>query len=129
MTQLTEPTRESLTELVHDFYRDVRSDALLGPIFNGAIHDWDDHLARLVEFWCTVVINSRSFRGDVFGKHMALDGVTPEHFTAWINLWITHTERIFVPEVAQELQNMALGIARNLFRGFFGQYPEFVRAA
>ena len=29
----SEPTLDSLTELVHSFYADVRADPLLGPVF------------------------------------------------------------------------------------------------
>lgn len=121
MTLLDAATREGLTDLVHGFYADVRADARLGPLFDRAIGDhWDAHLARMVEFWSTVTLGTRSFKGDVFGKHMAVDGVQPEHFDIWLRLWSQHTERVFAPEVARELQNLAGGVARNLFRGYFG---------
>lgn len=118
------PSTESLTALVHSFYADVRADALLGPVFEAALHDrWEPHLARMVDFWSTVALGSKSFRGNVFGKHMALDGVTPAHFANWVRLWGQHTDRLFEPHVARELQITAHGIARNLFQGYFGTYP------
>ncbi|WP_422846257.1 group III truncated hemoglobin [Acidovorax sp. M2(2025)] len=124
----TQPSVESITRLVHGFYGDVRKDPLLGPVFEKALHGrWDAHLQRLVDFWSTVALGTRSFRGDVFGKHMALEGVTPAHFAAWVGLWQQHTARLFAPEVAQDLQVAAHGIARNLFRGYFGSDPAFVR--
>jgi len=120
------PTVESITQLVHDFYRDVRTDPLLGPVFEKALHGhWDAHLQRLVDFWSTVALGTRSFRGDVFGKHMVLEGVTAAHFAAWVGLWQQHTNRLFAPEAAHELQVAAHGIARNLFRGYFGKDPAF----
>ena len=121
------PSVESITQLVHGFYGDVRRDPLLGPVFEKALHgQWDAHLQRLVDFWSTVVLGTRSFKGDVFGKHMALEGVTPAHFAAWVGLWQQHTSRLFAPEVARDLQVAAHGIARNLFRGYFGSDPAFV---
>ena len=67
------PSTESLTELVHSFYADVRADALLGPVFEEALHDrWEPHLGRMVDFWSTVALGSKSFSGNVFAKHMAL---------------------------------------------------------
>lgn len=120
------PSVETITLLVHGFYADVRGDPLLGPVFNEALHDrWDAHLARLVDFWSTVALGTRSFRGNVFGKHMELEGVTPAHFAAWVGLWQRHTDRLFAPDVARELQVVAHGIARNLFRGYFGNDPAF----
>ena len=68
------PSVESITRLVHGFYGDVRQDPLLGPVFEKALHgQWDAHLQRLVDFWSTVALGTRSFKGDVFGKHMAHD--------------------------------------------------------
>ena len=125
-----EPNVESLTALVHGFYADVRADALLGPVFDAALHDrWEPHLARMVDFWSTVALGSKSFKGNVYAKHMALTGVTPAHFAAWVRLWGEHTERRFAPEVAQELQVAAHGIARNLFQGYFGSKPVFAQSA
>ncbi|MCT6719852.1 group III truncated hemoglobin [Acidovorax sp. K2F] len=122
------PSAESITQLVHGFYGDVRRDPLLGPVFEKALHGhWDAHLQRLVDFWSTVALGARSFKGDVFGKHMALEGVTPAHFAAWVALWQQHTNRLFAPEVAHDLQVAAHGIARNLFRGYFANDPGFVQ--
>ena len=123
-----EPSVQSLTALVHGFYADVRADPLLGPVFEAALHDrWEAHLARMVDFWSTVALGSKSFRGNVFSKHMALSGVTPAHFAAWVKLWGEHTNRLFAPEVALELQTAAHGIARNLFMGYFGSRPVFAQ--
>ena len=126
----SEPSAQSLTALVHGFYADVRADALLGPVFDAALHNrWEAHLARMVDFWSTVALGSKSFKGNVFTKHMALTGVTPAHFAAWVRLWGEHTERRFAPEVAQGLQVAAHGIARNLFQGYFGSKPVFAQSA
>ena len=38
-------TEREVTQMVHDFYADVRRDEVLGPIFNSQIHDWDTHLS------------------------------------------------------------------------------------
>ncbi|NMM79917.1 globin [Acidovorax sp. SRB_14] len=124
------PSAESLTALVHGFYADVRADALLGPVFEEALRDrWEPHLARMVDFWSTVALGSKRFSGNVFAKHMALEGVTPAHFAAWVRLWGEHTERLFEPDVARELQATAHGIARNLFQGYFGTRPVFAADA
>ena len=123
---LAQADAASITRLVHGFYGGVRADAALGPVFDAAIAPhWDAHLARMVDFWSTVMLGTRSFRGgDVFGKHMAVQGVQPEHFATWLRLWAEHTQAVFVPELALELQTVAHNIARNLFRGYFGQWPR-----
>lgn len=119
--------RAGVETLVHAFYDDIRRDEMLGPVFGAVIgDDWGPHLQRMVEFWSTVMLGSRSFRGNVYGKHMVLDGIRPEHFLRWITLWHRHTNRLFDDEVAEEFQRTAHGIGRNLFHGFFGEFPRFV---
>ena len=44
--------------LVDTFYRRVRSDDMLGPIFEQALGDrWDHHLPRMKSFWASVALN------------------------------------------------------------------------
>ena len=89
---------------------------------------WDAHLARMVDFWSTVALGSKRYRGNVAARHLALEGITPAHFAAWVRLWAEHTDARFPPAVAQQLQQTAHGVARNLFRVCLGQPPAFVQA-
>jgi hemoglobin len=114
--------RSSIHTLVHEFYADVRADPVLGPVFDGAIGNrWDAHLARMVEFWSTVMLGTHNFQGNVFGTHMALSGVEPEHFRRWLGMFFTTTERLFEPAVAQEFQVVGKRIASSLQYGYFGE--------
>lgn len=129
-SRLTHPQvaaeRESISRLVHHFYDDVRADDLLRPTFDAVLGNrWATHLPRMVEFWSTVMLGSRSFTGNVFGKHMAVSGVTPLHFRRWLTLWIVNTDALFDTATATELQQVASGIARNLYRGYFGHLDGF----
>lgn len=115
-----------LTDLVHGFYADVRRDALLGPVFDAALHGrWAAHLERMVDFWSTVALGSQRYRANVLQRHRSLEGVTPAHFAAWVGLWQRHTEQRFTSEVAQTLQQAAHGVARALFKRCFGHAPPF----
>lgn len=126
MTTHNTITRGHLAELVHGFYAEVRADAVLGPVFGRVIgHDWTPHLQRMVEFWSTVALGTRSFKGNVYDKHMALDEVQPEHFLRWITLWHRHTNAQLPAPAALNLQRVAHGIARNLFYGLFGEFASF----
>lgn len=121
------PDTARITALVHGFYADVRADALLGPVFESALGngDWAAHLGRMVDFWSTVVLGTKTYRGNVMDKHMQLQGVEPAHFAAWVRLWALRTDQLFSPDVALELQAVAHGIGRNLFRGILGRVPGF----
>jgi hemoglobin len=114
--------RDAIATLVHSFYDEVRADPVLGPVFNGAIGDgWDPHLARMVDFWSTVMLGSQNFQGNVFGKHMALSGIEPEHFRRWLALFQLTATRLFEPAVATEFQTVAGRIASSLQYGYFGK--------
>lgn len=127
-THSTVIDREAITLLVYRFYDEVRADPLLGPTFEAVLADrWATHLPRMVEFWSTLLISSRSFSGNVYSKHMALADITPQHFERWLALWFATTDRLFAMPVAARLQTMALGIARNLHRGYFDDDAGFTR--
>lgn len=122
--------RAALGRLVTDFYADVRQDPLLKPVFEPVVGDhWSPHLQRMTDFWSTAMLGSKSFRGNVYAKHVALTHTTavgPEHFLRWITLWHRHTAGRFAEPVVQELRRTAEGIGRNLFFGMFGSFARFV---
>lgn len=112
----------SIATLVNEFYDDIRKDEQLSPVFQAAIGDnWTPHLDRMVDFWSTVMLGSRSFQGNVFGKHMLITGVQPEHFVRWLQLFEAHTTRLFAPVDALEFQTVARRIGASLQYGFFGE--------
>ena len=45
------PDQVAIARLVHTFYGRVRTDWLLGPVFETAVDDWSRHLDTLVRFW------------------------------------------------------------------------------
>ena len=117
--------RERIAQLVHRFYDAIRADAELGPVFEAELHDrWAPHLERMVDFWCTATKVSRSFRGNVYGKHMALPRIAPHHLKRWLQLWQVHTQAVFAPAPAAELQDIATGVARVMHLGWFGHLPS-----
>ena len=119
------PDRAAIERLVARFYADVRADDLLAPVFEPRLHDrWPAHLVRMTDFWCTTLKLERSFRGDVHHKHMALAGITPAHVQRWLALWQRDTALELNPAAAARLQDVAVGIARVMFLGWFGRLPS-----
>ena len=43
-----------IERLMRRFYEKIREDALLAPIFEARIADWEPHLRRMCEFWSSV---------------------------------------------------------------------------
>jgi hemoglobin len=114
--------RDVIRIFVHRFYDKVRKDEELDPIFSGVIGDhWDAHLERMTDFWSTVMLGTRDFQGNVFGKHMALSGVEPEHFRRWLGLFEETVNELFDGAIAEEFLLVARRIASSLQLGYFGK--------
>lgn len=104
-----------LEDVVHAFYARVRTDAELGPIFNGAIHDWPDHLTKLTAFWSSVMLGTGRYKGQPVPAHMKhKDRIRPALFDRWLELWRETTEALMEPEAAMALQTRAARIAESL---------------
>ncbi|MET0982890.1 MAG: group III truncated hemoglobin [Telluria sp.] len=118
----SELNRASISILVGDFYTDIRRESVLQPVFDRAIGaNWEPHLERMVDFWCSVMLSSGEFKGNVFGKHMQLQGIEMAHFRRWLGLFETHVRRLFEPAVADEFMAVARRIAASLQYGYFGR--------
>lgn len=75
-----------IERLVHAFYDRVRQDALLGPIFDQRIADWDLHLGRMCSFWSSVALMTGRYHGQPTAKHLPLP-VDRRHFDRWLQLF------------------------------------------
>lgn len=114
--------REGIRALVYTFYDKVRQDPELAPIFIGALgDDWDAHLERMVRFWSTVMMGTREFDGNVFGTHMQLSGVSPEHFRRWLAMFEETARQLFTGADADDFLAPARRIAASLQYGYFGK--------
>lgn len=111
-------TEEDITRLVHAFYARVRLDEVLGPIFDAHIDDWDSHLAKLVDFWSTILRRTGRFSGAPMPKHAVLPGLTAMHFQRWLGLWAETAQA--QPNAAMATQAVAAAerIAQSLWMGY-----------
>lgn len=83
--EITEPM---IKDLVHNFYDKIRNDSELGPIFNETIqNNWPEHLDRMCTFWGSIALKTGAYKGRPVPKHMALKGLTPDHFKIWLRLF------------------------------------------
>ena len=107
-----------VSKLVESFYRKIRQDTLLGPIFAGRIDNWPEHLARMKAFWRSVLFNSGEFSGNPMLKHIAISGLTEAHFAHWLALFYETLREIEPqPEATEHVGNRARLIADSLLTG------------
>ena len=121
-------TEEALGLLVGRFYARVREDDLLGPVFNGAIDDWPEHLERLQAFWSSVMLTSGRYKGRPLPAHLRhAEAMTPERFERWLALWEETASELFAPELAAAFAAKARRIAESLSLGV--RYARGMEAA
>jgi hemoglobin len=75
-----------IERLVAAFYARVRSDPLLAPIFAARVRDWDFHLAKLCEFWSSVMLGTGRYHGQPMLAHIEL-AIDTAHFDRWLHLF------------------------------------------
>jgi hemoglobin len=107
-----------IERLVHRFYSDIRRDAVLGPIFDRAIGDrWDAHLAKLCDFWSSVLLRTGRFQGSPLRTHVRLPDLEPAHFERWLTLFREAARATFPPEAAEYVITKAEMIGASLQMG------------
>ena len=88
--------------LVDTFYGKVRENPLLKDIFNNIIQDrWPEHLAKMYNFWQTVLLEEHTYYGSPFVPHAKLP-VELEHFDKWLLLFNATVDDLFEGEKAEK---------------------------
>lgn len=101
-----------INELVDRFYAKVHLDPEIGPIFNATIDDWPAHLSLLKDFWSTVLLAERRYRGDPLSKHLPLS-LDPPHFARWLTLFAETAREVMPSEHADLVIAKSHRIAEN----------------
>lgn len=83
------PTEAEIGLLVEAFYAQVRSDAILAPIFATKIgaDDWPTHLETLKRFWSSVMLGTGTYKGSPLTAHRRIPNLGPDHFDRWLALF------------------------------------------
>jgi hemoglobin len=107
-----------ISDMVEGFYASIREDNLLGPIFAQTIDDWLPHLARMKQFWRSILHNSGEFSGHPMARHKAIPGLGQHHFVRWLDLFYANLRALSPNPRAQELiAARARMIAESLLTG------------
>ena len=85
-------TEAMIERLVRGFYAKVRADAVLAPVFEARIADWEPHLQQMCAFWSSVALMSGRYHGTPMAKHMPLP-VDAGHFDRWLELFEATAQR------------------------------------
>jgi hemoglobin len=111
-------TEADVTRLVHLFYAKVRADAVLGPIFETHVGNWEHHLAKMVDFWSSALRGTARYRGAPLPKHVALQGLRIELFHRWLGLFRETTRSLGNDDLQARADELAHRIAGSLWYGY-----------
>ena len=114
------PSEEQLARLVEAFYAKVRADELLGSLFEGAVHDWPEHLGKLAAFWSSVMLTSGRYKGSPMAAHLRhAAAIDPAMFDRWLELWRQTARELLAPADAEAVIAKAERIAESLKLALF----------
>lgn len=79
---------EFINRLVDTFYAKVHEHTELGPIFVDVLAgDWELHLAKMKDFWTSLVLGSKRYSGNPLKMHKQIIAIEPQHFSHWLDLF------------------------------------------
>jgi hemoglobin len=114
-------TETQIVELVDAFYAKIRADSVLGPVFDRAIapESWPVHLAKMYDFWSSVMLTTGRYKGNPLGTHFKVEGLQPEMFARWLGLFNATAGELFPAEIAADFRVKSERIAESLKLGLF----------
>lgn len=112
-----------IEHLVRAFYHRIRSDPLLGPIFDERVADWEAHFARMCAFWSSVALMSGRYHGQPMTAHLPLPVDTP-HFDRWLAIFAATAHDLCPPPAAAYFLERAHRIADSLELGIAARRGE-----
>lgn len=120
ITQVDHVSEDAIRGLVDEFYAKVRVDPELGPIFEQAIgDDWGPHLAKMYDFWSSVMLTSGRYKGNPVAVHLRVGGIAPQLFDRWLTLFGETCGELFNDRIAEAFQVKAGRIAESLKLALF----------
>ena len=105
-----------IEKLVRAFYVRVRQDALLAPVFEERISDWEPHLEKMFAFWSSLTLMTGRYHGQPMAKHMVLP-VDAGHFDRWLKLFEQTAREVCSPAAAERFIERARRVAESLELG------------
>ncbi|OVZ58505.1 preprotein translocase subunit TatC [Pigmentiphaga sp. NML080357] len=115
-------TEEEIARFVAAFYAKVRKDERLGPVFDAHVDDWDHHLAKLTDFWSSMLRGTRRYAGTPMARHAALPDLDETLFARWLELFGQTAHEQDNAAMATRAETLARRIAQSLWLGYQMQH-------
>jgi hemoglobin len=120
--------RADIETLVNTFYEKVKTDDILGAIFNVLIPvNWNTHLPVMYQFWENVIFQTGSYTGNPMTLHEFIHKkvtLTTEQFDRWIQLFNQTIDELFEGKNANLAKQRAAGIAAVMKHKIFTEHKD-----
>ncbi|MGY6274531.1 group III truncated hemoglobin [Methylomonas sp. MgM2] len=117
----TEVSERQIAELVRRFYEKAAADESLKAIFDGAIHDWDEHHRIVENFWSRTLLNTDRYHGRPYPVHTRLP-LKIEHFDIWLAHFRQTARDVLPAKAADRAIARAEHMAESFKVGMFFEY-------
>ena len=124
------PTRPDLAtagqihDLVTIFYREIVFDELLEPVFSDVAEvDWVEHIPRLIDYWCWILLDTKRYAGAVTRTHRhlhELQAIEAVHCDRWFTLWVACIDERWAGPRAEHAKSHAATLMAGLAKHVFG---------
>lgn len=118
--------RADIEMVVNAFYEKVKTDDILGPVFNVLIPvNWDTHLPVMYQFWENIIFYTGSYTGNPMTLHKYIQNkisISVDQFDRWIQLFNQTTDELFEGKNASLAKQRAAGIAAVMKHKIFTEY-------
>lgn len=111
--------RAEIELLVNNFYQRVRTDDMLGFIFDKVAQtNWETHLHKMYAFWETVLFRSGGYTGNPLAAHAKLVPHTEmgrTQFDHWLKLFTETVDELFHGPKAEHIKSCAADMANVIY--------------
>ncbi len=108
-------TAAVIRRVVEVFYAKVRQDALLGPVFNDIVVDWDAHVEKVSAFWLHATRLDRGYAGrDFMPAHVRHAQIQASLLPQWLSLFRRTALDVCTADVAAIVIDIAERMAESL---------------
>lgn len=107
-----------------EFYREIIFDEVLDPVFTEVAEvDWNEHIPKLVDYWCQILLRTGDYAGPIMAAHrelQSLDPIRSEHCDRWYALWVSSVDSSWSGPVAEHAKDHAASVMAGMAKHIFG---------
>lgn len=120
--------RKDIELLVDSFYDKVKTDEVIGFIFNDiAKVNWKKHLPIMYDFWENALFYTGTYSGNPINLHNHLHHIRPltsKHFDQWNKLFIATIDEHFKGDKANLAKQRAFSISTVMQQKLFQTHQD-----